>query len=186
MDVGMLDRAVRHTGGIVARISRDDLGSSTPCAEWSVRDLLNHLIGSYEMVAAGASGETVDVAGTDYTSEDHAAAYDAAGARMVEAMSAEGAMERKFKMPWGETPGQVLLGLMVADAAVHGWDLAQATGQGANVEPDIAEAVYETTSGMMEPKGSFPRGDSFAPPVDVPDDAPAEDRMVAYLGRQPS
>ena len=184
MDVGMFDRAVEKTRPVVAGISRDQLDGDTPCTEWSVRDLLNHLIGQYESVGTGAAGET-PTGERDYTSSDHVAAFDGARARARAAFAAPGAMEKTFKMPWGDTPGQALLGLVIADTVVHGIDLARATGQQIATPDDVAEAVYGMTSGMMEPKGKFPRAGSFAPPIEVPEDAPIQDKMLAYLGREP-
>lgn len=185
MDVEMFDRAVKTTHGVVAGISKDQLDSGTPCPEWDVRELLNHLIGSFQAVASGAAGEVLDPMATDYTADDHVAAYEAATARARDALSAPGALEKTFAMPWGDTPGQMLLGLMIADTVVHGWDLARATGQEIAIDDDVAEAVHGMTTGMMEPHGKFPRGTSFGPPVDVPDDAPIQDKMLAYMGRQP-
>jgi uncharacterized protein (TIGR03086 family) len=95
-------------------------------------------------------------------------------------------MEKEFAMPWGPTPGSAALGLALADAVVHGWDLARATGQEIVIDDDVAEAVYGMTSSMMQPQGSYPRGDSFAEPVDVGGDASPRDRMLAYLGRDPA
>lgn len=178
MDVAMFDRVVQATGGVVTDISPEQFEGATPCAEWDVRDLLNHLIGQYDMVAGRPPED-------DYTSEDHVAAYYAASVRARDAFAAPGAMERNFAMPWGETPGAALLGLVIADTVVHGWDLARATGQDVAISDDAAQAIYEMTSGMMEPNGSFPRGTSFAPPVEVPADAPVRDKMLAYLGRRP-
>ena len=185
MDIAMLDRAVKTTHPVVAGISKDQLSGDTPCTEWTVRDLLNHLIGSYEAVASGAAGEVLDPNATDYTATDHVAAFEAAAERARDALSAPGALEKKFAMPWGETPGQAVLGLTIADTAVHGWDLARATNQGIAIEDDVAETVYGMTTSMMEPRGKFPRGTSFAPPVEIPDDAPIQDKMLAYLGREP-
>ena len=185
MDVAMLERAVDATQPVVAGTTAEHFEAPTPCTEWNVRDLLNHLIGSYEVVAAAGGGGVTNSAVTDFTATDHVAAYEGAAAKAVKAFAAPGALERAFDMPWGETPGDVLLGLMIADTVVHGWDLAKATGQDLEVEPELAEAVYGMTSNMMEPNGKFPRGDSFAPPVEVPADAPIEDKMVAYLGRRP-
>ena len=185
MDAAMLERAVQATGKVVAGTSKEQMDDATPCTEWSVRDLLNHMIASYEAVAVGGGGEPSGTGATDFTAGDHVAAYEAASARAIDALAAPGALEKTFKMPWGDTPGQVLLGLMIADTAVHGWDLAKATGQETPVEPDVAEAVFGSTTGMLEPQGKPPRGGSFAAPVDVPGDAPVHDRMLAYLGRRP-
>jgi uncharacterized protein (TIGR03086 family) len=184
MDVAMFDRAVQATGAVVTGISAEQLDGPSPCTEWSVRDLLNHLIGQYEAVATGAAGEVLKEE-RDYTSEDHVAAYYAASVRARDALSAPDALEKKFAMPWGETPGRMLLGLTIADTAVHGADLAKATGQGLPIADDVAEAVYGMTTKMLQPGGDFPRGDSFADPVEVPEDAPIQHKLLAYLGRRP-
>ena len=184
MDTAMFDRTVKTTHGIVAGISRDQLEAATPCPEWTVRDLLNHMIGSYEAVASGGAGEPLDPSGIDYTAEDYVAAFESATSKAGAAFSAPGALEKPFAMPWGETQGEALLGLVVTETVVHGWDLAQATSQEIPVD-DVAEWIYQMSTGMMEPQGNFPRGTNFGPPVDVPDDAPVQDKMLAYFGRQP-
>jgi uncharacterized protein (TIGR03086 family) len=135
--------------------------------------------------AAGARGEARPFDGEDPTSEDHVAAFENASRAAGDAFKAPGATDKVFKMSWGDTPGSVALTLAIADATIHGWDLAKGTGQEIAIGDDIAQEVHVTTSQMLEPNGSFPRGDSFSPPVEVPDNAPIVDRMVAYLGRQP-
>lgn len=186
MDASMYERAVEATRPVVHGTRPDQLGSTTPCPRWDVRKLLNHLIGGAALIAAADAGETVDYSNPpDFTSEDHAGEFDRNTKAAIEIFRAPGAMERTFELPWGQTPGNAALGLLLSDMVVHGWDLARATGQEFRVDDDIAEAIYGMTTSMMEPRGGFPRGDNFAPPVDVADDAPAKDRMLAYLGRDP-
>jgi uncharacterized protein (TIGR03086 family) len=186
VDATMYGRALERTREIVAATRPDQLEDATPCTDWNVHQLLNHIIGGCLASAAGAKGETESTShDVDRVEGDHLAAYDRASQAALRAFKEDGAMNKTFTMPWGDTPGSMTLMLAIADATVHGWDLAQATGQEMAIDQDVAEAVYGATSGMMKPKGNFPRGDSFAPPVDVPDDAPARDRMLAYLGRQP-
>ena len=186
MDASMYARALDRTRGVVAGTRRDQLGDPTPCTDWDVRTLLNHLIGGCITFAAGAEGRPVDMDGPeDHAAEDHVAAYDRASKAARAAFESPGALEREFSLPWGDTPGTAALGLALADAVVHGWDLAQATGQELAIDDDTAEVIYEMTSSMMQPNGSYPRGDSFKDPVAVGDDAPIAHRMVAYLGRRP-
>lgn len=186
MDADMYERAVRRTGDVVANTKAEQFGDSTPCGDWDVRTLLNHIVAGCVTFAAGGSGEQVSMSdGTDRLGDDHVAAYEKASADAVAAFSAPGAIDKNFTLPWGDTPGQMALGLALADAAVHGWDLARATGQPADIDDDIAEAVYGMTSSMMEPLGDYPRGESFGEAVEVPDDAPIADKAVAYMGRQP-
>lgn len=186
MDVGMYERALKRTGDVVAVTAKDQLDLPTPCPEWTVGDLVNHIIGGCLSVASGATGEARPFDdGTDHCAGDYAAAYEDASQAAIAALAEPGALERDFAMSWGNTPGSAVLGLAISDAAVHGWDLATAIGKEAVIDDDIAEAIYGMTSSMMEPKGSYPRGGSFGPPVEVADDASPSDRALAYLGRKP-
>ena len=186
MDVAMYERALKRTRKVVAGTRRDQFDQPTPCPDWDVHALLNHIIGGCLSFAAGATGEARPMDdGTDHCAEDHAVAFDRAARAAIEVFSQPGILEREFVQSWGKTPGSAVLGLAIADAAVHGWDLATATGQEADIDDDIAEAIYGMTTSMMEPMGDFPRGDSFGPPIDVPDDAPPAHKALTYLGRTP-
>jgi uncharacterized protein (TIGR03086 family) len=90
-------------------------------------------------------------------------------------------MERIVSTPMGERPGAVLVQLRVAELLVHGWDLARATGQDTDLDPELAEVVRTawTTQLGDRPRTLLP----FDEPQPVPDDAPAADRLAAYLGR---
>ena len=186
MDAGMYERALKQTGAVVAGTKKEQLDNPTPCTEWSVRDVLNHLIGGCLAFAAGGRGESRPFDdGTDHCKDDHVAAWDRASTEALEVFSEPGALEKGFNMSWGKSPGSAALGLALADAVVHGWDIAQGTDQKIEIDEDIAEALHGMTSQMMEPNGSYPRGDSFKDPVTVPEGAPPMDKLLGYLGRQP-
>jgi uncharacterized protein (TIGR03086 family) len=187
MDVSMYERALQRTRSVVAGTRREQLGEATPCADWDVRTLLNHIISGCITFAEGAKGRRREMSeGTDHTSEDHVAAYERAANDALGAFKAPGALERVFSLPWGDTPGAAVLGLALADAVVHGWDLARATGQEFVTDDQTAEALYEMTTRMMAPEGAYPRGAAFKDPVDIAADAPTLDKLLAYLGREPS
>ena len=185
MDAGLYERALSRTEAIVANTTVGQLDDPTSCGSWKVRDLLNHLIGGMAAYAAGAAGRPLPSESDDHIGDDPAGNFRRAATDALDAFRAPDAMERTFKMPWGDTPGSVALGLAVSEAGIHGWDLAKATRQPATIDDDVAEAIYNMTSSMMEPLGGFPRGGSFADPVEVPEDAPIVDKTVAYLGRRP-
>ncbi len=184
--VEMYGRALDRTEGIVEGTRREQFGDATPCDDWKVERLLDHMIGGCLMFAAAGSGEKDDALNeSGNVGDDHVKAFRQAAEGALAAFKAPGAMERTFTLPVGETPAQVAVGLALADAVVHGWDLAQATGQDLAVDEDIAEAIYGFTAGMMEPKGQWPRRTAFKDAVEIDDGAPARDRMLAYLGRNP-
>ena len=187
MDVGMYERAVENAAKVVHNTRPDQLDDPTPCTDWKVKDLLNHLVGGCEAIVTGYEGGTMrDFNEGDRLGDDYIGAFDRASKATVEVWKQPDSSDKVFKAPWGDTPGMVLFNLALADAIVHGWDLAQATGQEIEIEEEAAEAVYQSTTTMMEPKGPFPRMTAFAEPVEVPDDAPARDRAIAYLGRNPA
>lgn len=186
MDAEMYGRALERTKVVVAGTRRDQLDDATPCTDWNVRDLLNHVIGGCLTYVAGAAGTRVNMSdGTDHVAHDHVGPYERAAQAALDAFSAPGALEREFSLPWGDTPGSAALGLALADAAVHGWDLARATGQQVTIDDDIADAIYGMTTQMMAPKGPYPRGDWFKDPVEIGGESSPADRLLAYLGRLP-
>jgi uncharacterized protein (TIGR03086 family) len=182
----MYERALERTGKTVAGTSRDQFSDPTPCSDWDVETLLNHIIGGCLTFAAGAEGRRVDAMGEPrLTGQDHVTAYENAARAALAGFRTPGALERDFTLPWGDSPGSAALGLALADAAVHGWDLARATGQDATIDDDIAEALYAMTTQMMEPTGRFPRMTAFKEPIEVGDDATPAEKLLAYLGREP-
>lgn len=186
MDVQMFEKALARTEKVVENIEPQQLSDPTPCQDWDVRALLNHLIGGCAVFAASASDKDLEVTeSTDFVGDDHVASFKEAAADAVRGFKTPGVMEQTLKMPWGDTPATVALGLGIADVAVHGWDLAKATRQPAEIDEDVAQAVYGMTTSMMQPLGDFPRSGSFDEPIPVPDDAPIADKALAYLGRQP-
>lgn len=181
----MYERQIPTTEAVVANISKDQLELPTPCAEWNVEHVLDHLIGGCMTMAAAARGEkssAIEESGN--IGEDHVTAFREAARSTVESYRAADP-DAPFEFPWGQTPPDVALNLALTDMTVHGWDLAKATDQDFEPDENIAEALYGFVTNMMVPKGQMPRGGNFGEPIDVPDDASAKDRLVAYLGRQP-
>lgn len=183
----MLDlyqKALADTGRIVAAGEPDQLGAATPCAAWDARALLGHILAGTEMYGAGglAPGAVFEpaVVGADYRG-----AYDRAAKSAVETTSAPGAMERVFRLPPGELPGSVVLGIALTEAAVHGWDLATATGQPTTIDPEIAEPTLGFLRQIMAPEFRAGPSPYFGAEVPVGEDASPSDRLVAFLGRQP-
>lgn len=185
MNVEMYERALKRTGEVVGNTQPERFGDPTACTEWDVRTLLNHTIGGCTSFAAGAGGEAVPMDGEDHLQQDHVAAYEGAAKSSLEAFRAPGAMESTFVMPWGETPGSLAFYLALADATIHGWDLAQATGQRYPIDDDIAEYLHQMTTSMLAPEGDYPRGEMFKEPVEVAPDAPPGEKLLAYMGRSP-
>ena len=182
----LLERTMESTGRIVAGLTPEQFSLPTPCSEWVVRDVLNHIIGGNFFFAKVAAGEKLEVPSEprDLVGDDPATAY-AQGAKLaLEAWRAPGVAERIVHMPVGDMPGAFGTGLHFMDHLVHGWDIAKATGQEDLVDQELAEAAYGLVHGNI---GDDLRraGGPFGPEVEAPEGCSPIERLVAYLGRRP-
>jgi uncharacterized protein (TIGR03086 family) len=167
---------------VVGAIRDDHWSAPTPCAGWTVRDVLNHLVGGNRGFAAVLTGEPRPEHAADQLGGDPLGAYRQSGEALVEAFSRPGTMETTVTLPAGTVAGAVAVHLRLTEILVHGWDLARATGQQVGDLPaDLAEQELEFSLIQLEklPPGRHP----FAPPRPVSDGAPAIDRLAALLGR---
>ncbi|MEU7488572.1 TIGR03086 family metal-binding protein [Streptomyces sp. NPDC042319] len=181
---GVLDACARVQSTVAALI-RDtrptDFDSPTPCGDWTVRDLLDHLVWENILWGGLAQGTPPTSGHTDdHLGSDHAAAFETAANEALTAFRQPGMLTRTF----GPAPGRRLVEQLVIELLVHGWDLAAALGRNRDLLPDLARAALPV---VREIYGDLPRtaGGSFGPPQPVPDDAPALDHLAGYLGREP-
>ncbi|MCC9705644.1 TIGR03086 family metal-binding protein [Streptomyces sp. MNU76] len=174
-------------GARVHAVRDDQWGADTPCAEWSVRDLVNHLVSEQlwvpSLVRDGCMIEEVgDTFGGDLLGPDPAASWDTAAHSAREAFTAPGALERTVHLSYGDTPATAYCAQMVADLVVHAWDLSRAIGADERLPGELVRfAVDEIApyAGDLEKSGLF--GAPVAPPVG----ADAQTRLLCLLGRRP-
>jgi uncharacterized protein (TIGR03086 family) len=184
-----LDRAVASTAGIVKAVHSDQLTAATPCDEWDVRALLNHLVGTLwlgeALFADRAPRHPMAPGGlpaTDLVGDDPVVAYTDAAAALLAAAGTGDTLTRTHTTPLGDMPGPALAGFTTLDILVHGWDLAAATGQPARLDDDIAGHVLAFAGQAIT--DDF-RGPRIGPAIPVEATAPITDRLVGFLGRQP-
>ncbi|HZP30160.1 MAG TPA: TIGR03086 family metal-binding protein [Acidimicrobiia bacterium] len=179
-----LRRAIDQTGRIVRAVTADQLDAPTPCAEWTVRALLQHTINVIDRVTGTITGDTAEPVDLSSDLETFVAAYDRSAGASAAAWGEPGVLDRELVGPWGPTPGERICRLNLADTVVHGWDVARATGQStAGFDPELAEAALAFMHQMMKPE--FRGGPAFGPEVPVAADAPAYDRLAGFAGRTP-
>jgi uncharacterized protein (TIGR03086 family) len=179
-----LARAVDATERLVVAVRDDEWAEPTGCPEWTVRDLLNHLVGGNLVAAAVLTGEQPPDPSADHLGSDPADAYRRSGQALRAAFARPGALEKVVTVPAGTVPGAVTLHLRLTEHLVHGWDPAWATGQATTGLPaELAEQELAFSRGQL---GKIPPDRRpFAPPQPIDDDAPAIDRLAALLGRRP-
>jgi uncharacterized protein (TIGR03086 family) len=186
MSVEPLQQAIRSTRAVLSGVDRHDLGAATPCASWTVSDLVNHIVGGQFFFAAVLNGETPSGERKDFAAGDFVAAFDQGSAASVAAFAAEGAMERTVHLPFGDLPGSMFVGIAATDTFIHGWDLAKATDQPSDLEPDLAAALLSTVGPFLPDSMRGPDGEAlFGPKQEAPDGASNADQLAAFLGRTP-
>lgn len=182
--LALQSRAATLAQRVIDQVGPEQMGAATPCTEWDVRALINHLVAGNRMVAALAAGGPMPDRNADHLGDDPRAAF-ADSARAADAVLREdGALERLFRMPFGEVPGAMVAGMRFVDVLVHTWDLAKATGQSTKLDPQLCQTGLELARMRM---GDEPRqaGAPIGPVVEMVADAPICDRFAAYMGRQP-
>ena len=168
----VLSRALDQAGDLLATIQYAELGRPTPCGEWTVRELADHLTAAPEHFLQQARGEEVD-----WTAR--AEVVDGGWATHFRA-EADDLMHH-----WHSQPADALAQAdwQTAEVAVHTWDLVQALGRSVELDEEVAERGLAF---VREGLTSENRGDAFGPAVDVPEDAGAYERLAAFAGRDPS
>ena len=183
--VTLLEQIYDHTEGVLAEIGPDQYELPTPCTEWNVRELVNHVIGSVHFMASAVVGDAPPAGDPpDFTaSKQPAEEFRAAADRSLAVWRTDGALDGSVHLGPVELPAQAALGLNQLDVLTHSWDVAEAIGVDRSMDPPVAESVLAASRMIISDEM---RGERFAPAVPIADDAPAHDRLAAFLGRQPT
>jgi uncharacterized protein (TIGR03086 family) len=178
MDVlSQLDELGPLLASVVGRISPDQLDEPTPCTEFTVRGVLEHMVGGATEFTAAFRGVEP---GTPDTS-DVLGSFGPTLTGLAQAIHEPDALTRTIQAPFGEVPGGTFARFVVLDGLVHGWDLATATGQ--PYEPSDA-LVSEVEAFAREVLAPMRDGVTFADAVTAPASATPIERLAAFTGRR--
>ena len=177
--VVLFERATSRALVVMAGVSVARLGAPTPCAEWDVQALIDHMVGGTDYLLSALSGEP-----SPQRSDHSAANYEAGLARVTVGLRDPGALERMCMSPLGfEWPVAHAVAGTFMDALIHTWDLATATGQDASLDPELVDACVAMFLPDMPERGRA--SGLVGPAVDVPPEASPQDRLLAAMGRHP-
>ena len=179
---GALQETTAMVSGLIAGLTPDHREMRTPCDQWNVHELVDHMCGGAHGIAGGLQGMAPPEEPPDFLAEGPAAGWASAAAALEQAATPE-ILTALHDMPFGHVPGEAAMSVIVADIATHAWDLAQATDQSLDMSDDLAGFALMTWQGLVPAEGRT--GDNFKEAVPVAGDAPAVDKLVAYTGRQP-
>lgn len=185
MDAAALHRmAVDAFSRRVELIGDDQWHVVTPCAEWSVRDLVNHVTGENRWTPPLLAGRTIEEVGNrfdgDLLGDRPKQMWRDAAVAAVEAVQVEGALDRTVFLSFGETPARDYVMQLFADHLVHGWDLAHAIGADEELDPDLVEAC---ATWFDDVEDAYRGAGVIGPPPSVPSTADAQTRLLARFGR---
>jgi uncharacterized protein (TIGR03086 family) len=178
MESDLLDayeRASEWTGTKVEGATTQ-LDAATLCDGWDVRTLMNHMLDTQRYFGGVARGEEVSPPSPvppQLLGDDPVADFQRARSENERAFTEPGVIEATGPS----------LGIAFSDQLLHGWDLARATAQDATMPSGLAEVAYEMIYGRFT---DDQRPGVFKPEVAVAADASAQDKLLAYTGRDPS
>lgn len=167
---------------LVDRIDPADLHAPTPCARFVLRDVLDHMIvlgGSFAYLFRGE--EPPGGAAPDDDGRVPAAAFRKVMDDLLDAVRAEGAMERTIEAPVGTMPGEDFARLVALDGLVHGWDIARTTGTAYELPDDVVAAV--DAFARVAISDDLRDGETFKEPAPAPPAATPIERVAAFSGR---
>lgn len=164
---------------VVETVRSDQLDWPTPCSQWTVQQLIDHLVGSAEYLLAATSGRQPAVV-TDAMPDD----YRRDVQRVLSAVTKPGVLEQICVSPLGfDWPlAQAVAGTFM-DVLIHTWDLARATDQDVRLDPRLVQACTSMFLPEMPRRGRD--AGIIGPEVEVSADASAQDRLLAAMGRRP-
>lgn len=185
--VDLYGRAVAGFGALVHAVGPDHWHRPTPCADWDVRQLINHVVGENAWAVPLLAGRTIGEVGAsldgDLLGDDPGQAWDQRAAAAASAVAGDGVLDRVVHVSFGDIPGREYLSQITTDHVVHAWDLAQGIGADGRLDADLVAFAY----GFVEPQAEQWRAaGAFGDRVEVPADAPLQDRLLGLAGRRPA
>ncbi|MER7770413.1 TIGR03086 family metal-binding protein [Kitasatospora sp. NPDC096140] len=170
---------------LFAAVTPADLDRPTPCSEFTLRRLLNHVVGGihrFAYMGEGGRAEDIVPAIEDPSDEGWPAALARAAGRATAAWADDAKLGRPTFAPWGEVPGGMVVGGYVMEAVTHSWDIATALDNGFVLDEGLAHTALAVAE-MVLPPESRVEGVPFAEVLPVAEDADIHARLAAWMGR---
>jgi uncharacterized protein (TIGR03086 family) len=182
--VDLHGRATRDFAAMAANVEPRQWHDPTPCTEWDVRTLVNHVVGEDLWTVPLMEGRTIEEVGDrfdgDLLGDDPASTCQAAADAAIEAVSEPGALDRTVHLSFGETAADEYVWQLFADHLIHRWDLAVAIGGETRLDPELVAAC---ATWFAHNEGAFRAAGVIAPrPTDV-DVSDPQAALLAGFGR---
>jgi len=176
-------RTVEAWQGSVGAVAADQWASPTPCTDWSVRELVNHVVGEELWMVPLLQGSTIEEIGDrfdgDVLGEDPAGAARSASAAALAVAHDRLPAGGKVNLSYGKEDAAEYAWQLAADHLIHRWDLAVSTGQDPTMDADLVTAV---AGWFSEREQMYREGGAIGPRVETTDDD-AQTTLLAAFGR---
>lgn len=182
--IQQLDTILPALEEIVRNIGPDQMTNATPCTEFDVRGVFNHMIGGAVLLAPQFRGDPPPdppADGTDLTGDDATGAFKVAIDALGDALRQPGAFDRTVVAPFGPAPGDVVARFLALDGMVHTWDLAVATGQTYDPDEPVVVEVLAFAHQIITPE--LRAAGAFGAEVPAPRGATPFQQLLAFTGR---
>jgi uncharacterized protein (TIGR03086 family) len=164
----------------IRRVTPEQWPNQSPCSEWTARDLVGHVVGTHGMML-GLIGRSLTPAPA--AEDDPLAAFQAARADIETVLDDPELARTEYDGAFGRTSiASAIDRFLGFDLVVHGWDVARATGQDEHIDPVEIERIWADARQLGD---NLRQPGVCAPPVELEGDASPQDRLLAYLGRDP-
>jgi uncharacterized protein (TIGR03086 family) len=174
-----LDQVYANANRLVGGIGGKQWDLPTPCTEWNVRQLVNHMAGTSKVCHAAATRESMS-SGDDHLGDDPVGAFVAAAHETQRAWRQEGAIEGEVSVP-AQMPAVAALAVNILDIGVHAWDLAIATGQDHGLDAATIELIDQWNRRIVD--DGIRAGGGFGQDLG-PQGGDQLTDMLAFVGRK--
>ena len=183
----VFDRALVEFDARIRRIGESQWDNATPCTDWTVRDLVNHIVEEDLWAPGLLAGKTIEEIGGpdafhgDQLGADPKGAWNEASSAARTAVHEDGAMERTTHLSFGDFPGSFYATQLLGDHVLHAWDLARGIGDDDSLDEDLVRFVYDS---MLPYADMLSKSGSFDAAIEVTDDADLQTKLLALVGRR--
>ena len=180
----LFKKAVDESWGCVQSVHANDLPDPTPCSEWDLRALLNHMVNELLWVPELLAGKTIAEVGNsldgDLLGEDAPGAWRKAADKAIKAVEAADP-DMTVHLSYGDATAGHYITEIGADVLIHGWDAGQAIHCSQVFEPEVAQAAYDQLAPNIQ---GYRDAGLVGPAIEVSEDAPIQTRLLALAGRK--
>lgn len=179
-----LGSMLNRTSRLIASVQPSALAAPTPCQDFDVEHLLEHMTTWVQVFDATVNDRPLSFdPGTYVVGGDYAGVFTIAADGILEGLWASG-WARMMTMTGSPIPGELVFNMLLMEYVGHGWDLARAIGVPVPYSAEEAVVALAAAQAIIAPE--YRGTGMFGDEVQVPDDAPAIDRAMAFIGRNPA